>query len=120
MNNNKINKDLTMPPESIGDMLGELATNSAGWVRNEIELVKQQMREKIAEATGGIIMIAIGAAFGMVALMAFCAALVIALTSYMTPGIAALVTGGGLAILAIIMAFIGITYLKKKKVQTLR
>jgi len=46
--------------------------------------------------------------------------LVIALTAYMTLGIAALVTGGGLAIIAIIMAFIGITYLKKKKVQTLR
>jgi len=109
-----------MLPESIGDILGGLATNLAGLIHNEIELVKQQVREKIAEATGGIIMIAIGAAFGMVALMALCAALVIALTSYMTPGIAALVTGGGLAILAIIMAFIGITYLKKKKVQTLR
>jgi hypothetical protein len=78
------------------------------------------VREKIAEATGGIIMIALGAAFGLVGLMTLCAALVIALTSYMTPGIAALVTGGGLAILAIIMAFIGITNLKKKKVQTLQ
>lgn len=108
-----------MLPESIGDMLGGLATNLADLVHNEIELIKQLVREKIAEATGGIIMIAIGAAFGLVGLIALSAALVIALTSYMTPGIAALVTGGGLAILAIIMAFIGITYLKKKKVQTL-
>jgi uncharacterized membrane protein YqjE len=109
-----------MLPESIGDMLGGLATNVAGLIHNEIELVKQQVREKITEATGDIIMIAIGAAFGLVGLMALCAALVIALTSYMTLGIAALVTGGGLALLAIITAFIGITNLKKKKVQTLR
>ena len=109
-----------MLPESIGDMLGGLATNLADLVHNEIELVKQMVREKIAEATGGVIMIAIGAAFGLVGLIALCAALVIALTSYMTLGIAALVTGGGLAILAIIMALIGITSLKKKKVQTLR
>lgn len=120
MKNNNINQDPTIPPKSIGDMLGGLATNLAGLIHNEIELVKQQVREQIAEATGDIIMIAIGAAFGMVGLMALCAALVIALTPYMTPGIAALVTGGGLAILAIIMAFSGITNLKKKKVQTLR
>ena len=106
-----------MLPESIGDMLGGLVTNLAGLIHNEIELVKQQVREKIAEATGGIIMIAIGVGFGLVSLMALCTALVISLTSYMTPVIAALVTGGGLALLAIIMAFTGITYLKKKKMQ---
>jgi uncharacterized membrane protein YqjE len=108
-----------MLPESIGDMLGGLATSLAGLIQNEIELAKQQVREKIAEATSGIIMIAIGAAFGMVALTALCAALVIALTSYMTPVNAALATGGGLALVAFIMAFIGITCLKKKKMQTL-
>lgn len=108
-----------MPPESIGELLGDLATNLAGLIHNEIELVKQQMSEKIAEVTRGIIIIAIGATFGLVALIALCAALVIALTSYMTLDLAALVTGGGLALFALILVFIGILYLKKKKLQTL-
>jgi putative Mn2+ efflux pump MntP len=55
----------------------------------------------------------VGLAFLFVALIILSAAVVIGLSSYMTPGFAALMTGVILAILGMIMAFSGIRKLKE-------
>jgi VIT1/CCC1 family predicted Fe2+/Mn2+ transporter len=45
--------------------------------------------------------------------MSFCAALIIGLSSYMAPVMAALVTGAALALIGVVIAVIGYRRLKK-------
>ncbi len=103
----------TMPRESFGELLSQLANHSASLVRDEIELAKQEMREKLHTLSRGAITLVIGVALAWMALLALCAAVVIALSTYIGPGIAALVTGLGLAVIGGVIAFVGFRQLKK-------
>ena len=48
-----------LPRESFGELLGQLANNSAALVRDEIELARQEMSEKVTVLRSGIIMAAV-------------------------------------------------------------
>lgn len=63
--------------ETFGDLLTRLATASAGLVRDEIDLAKQEMREKIKSFRTGIVLVSIAALFGIIAIFTLDAALVI-------------------------------------------
>ena len=118
MTNKVVNKDPTTKHESISELLGRLANNSATVVHDEIELVIQGIREKIRAVRSGILTVAIGAVVSFVAFLSLCAALIIGLTSYMAPVIAALVTGAALALIGVVIAFIGYKQLKKSILKT--
>jgi len=118
MNNKVINKDPTTQHESFTELLGQLANNSAAVVHDEIELVIQGVREKVRAARSGVLTIAIGAVISFAAFMSLCAALIIELTSYLGPVIAALVTGAALALMGVVIAFIGYKRLKKSILKT--
>ncbi|MCX5823002.1 MAG: phage holin family protein [Deltaproteobacteria bacterium] len=113
MNNKVVNKDPTIQRESFTELLGQLAYNSAAVVHDEIELVIQGIREKVRAVRSGVLTVATGAVVSFAAFLFLCAALVIGLTSYMAPVIAALVTGAALASLGVVIAFIGYKQLKK-------
>ena len=113
MNNKVVNKDPTIQRESFTELLGQLANNSATVVHDEIELVIQGIREKVRAARSGVLTVATGAVISFAAFMSLCAALIIELTSYMAPVIAALVTGVALALMGVVIAFIGYKQLKK-------
>ena len=113
MNDKIVNRDPTKQRESFIELLGQLANNSAAVVHDEIELVIQRMRETLRAVRGGILTVAIGAAISFAAFLSLCAALIIGLTSYMAPVIAALVTGAALAFIGVVVAFIGYKQLKK-------
>ena len=118
MNNKVINKDPITQRESFTELVGQLANNSAAMVHDEIELVVQGIREKMRAARSGVLTVAIGAVIGFAAFMSLCAALIIGLTSYMAPVIAALVTGAALALIGVVIAFIGFKQLKKTILKT--
>lgn len=99
--------------KSFGELLGQLANSSAMIVRDEIELVIQSVREQLRDVRCGILLVATGAVIGFAALLALCAALIIALTSYMDPVVAALSTGAALALIGVVVVFIGYGKLKK-------
>ena len=113
MNNKVVSKDPTTQRESFTELLGQLANSSAAVVHDEIELVIQGIREKARAARSGVLIVATGAAIGFAAFMCLCAALIIGLTSYMAPVISALVTGAALALIGVVIAFIGAKQLKK-------
>ncbi len=113
MNNKVVNKDPATQRESFSELLGQLANNLAARFHDEIELVIQGIREKVRAIRSGVLTVAIGAIISFAAFMCLCAALIIGLTSYMTPIIAALVTGAALALIGGIIAFIGYGQLKK-------
>jgi hypothetical protein len=113
MNNKVVNKDATAQRESFTELLGQLANNSVAVVHDEIELVIQGIREKVRAVRSGVLAVATGLAICFVAFMSLCAALFIELTSYMAPVIAALVTGAVLALIGVVIAFIGYKQLQK-------
>jgi cytochrome c biogenesis protein CcdA len=113
MNINAVNKELTTQRESFTELLRQLASNSAAVVHDEIELVIQGVRERVRAFRSGVLTVATGAAVGFAALMSLCVALIIGLTSFMTPVIAALVTGVTLAFIGVAIVFIGFRQLKK-------
>ena len=113
MNNKVVNEDPTIQRESFTELLGQLANNSAAVVHDEIELVIQGIREKVRAVRSGVLTVATGAVIGFDAFMSLCASLIIGLTSYMAPVIAALVTGAALALIGVVIAFMGYKQLKK-------
>jgi VIT1/CCC1 family predicted Fe2+/Mn2+ transporter len=113
MNNKVVNKDPSTQRESFTELLGQLAANAAGIFHDEIELVIQGIHEKVRAVRSGVLTVATGAVISFAAFLSLCAALIIALTSYMTPVIAALVTGAALALIGIVIVVIGYKQLKK-------
>jgi VIT1/CCC1 family predicted Fe2+/Mn2+ transporter len=118
MNNKVVNKDPTTQRESFTELLGQLANNLAARVHDEIELVIQGIREKVRAVRSGVLTVAIGVVISFAAFLSLCTALIIGLTSYMAPVIAALVTGAALALIGVVIAFIGYKQLKKSILKT--
>jgi hypothetical protein len=82
-------------------------------IRDEITLAKQEVREKLSAFQLGLIVIAIGAVIGFVALITLCAAVVIALAAYVGAWQAALIVGTILALTAGVTASVGLRQLKQ-------
>jgi hypothetical protein len=118
MNNKVVNKDPSTQRESFTELLGQLAANAAGIYHDEIELAIQGIHEKVRAARSGALTVATGAVISFAAFLSLCAASIIALTSYMTSVIAALVTGAALALIGIVILVIGYKQLKKSILKT--
>lgn len=93
--------------ESIGELIRQLAGQSANLVRDEVALAKREVSEKVASVGVDVGIMAAGAAVGLVAFMALVAALVIALSTMVGAWQAALGVGLGLLIVAALLVGIG-------------
>lgn len=113
MNSKVANKGTTMERNTFSELLGQLANSSADVVRDEIKLVIQGIQEKATAVRSGVVTIVTGAAIGFAAFLSLCAALIIWLSSYMAPVMAALVTGAALSLIGAVITFIGYRQLKK-------
>lgn len=112
--------------ESITELLGQLASNSAALMRDELALAKQEMNEKLSAFQSGLVVVAIGAGMALVALSTLCAAAVIALAAYVGAWQSALAIGALLALFGGLTASEGLQRLKRtslkpeQTIQTLR
>jgi len=109
--------ELSLPRESFGELLGQLANNSAGLVRDEIQLARQEMKEKVTTLRAGIIIAAVGFVIGFLALLTLTAAAVIGLANRVGAGYSALIIGGCLAIIGCATAFAGINRIKRTSLK---
>ena len=109
--------DMDISRKSIGELIGQLANNSAALVRDEISLARQEMAEKIKFFRSGVVTVAIGAVVGLIAVLTLTAAAVIGLAHLMDAGYAALIVGGVLAIIGGVIAFNGINRLKRTSLK---
>ena len=109
--------DMNMSRESLGELLGQLANNSAALVRDEIALARQEMGEKVNSFRSGVVTVAMGAAVGLLAVLALTAAAVIGLAHLMDAGYAALIVGGVLAIVGGIIVSTGLNRLKQTSLK---
>ena len=109
--------EASLPRESFGELLSQLANNSAGLVRDEIQLARQEMKEKLSTLRGGIIIAASGVVLVVLALFTLTAAAVIGLANYLGAGKSALIIGGALAIIGGVTAFVGIGRIKQTSLK---
>lgn len=70
------------PSESLGDLLGDLMSQSTQLVKSEVALAKAELHEKARLFSSAALIITIGGALGLLAAMALLAAGIIALASY--------------------------------------
>lgn len=87
----------------VGQLLSDLSQGVTTLFRKEAELVRAELREKIAKVEVGAGSIAAGAICLLVALNVLAGALVIALANLIGAGWAALAVGAGLAIIGVIL-----------------
>lgn len=107
MEHKALTKDAVHERESLTDLLSQLASNSAAVVHDEIELVIQKGREKVRLVRSGVVTMAVAGVIGFAAFLVFCTALIIWLAYYMDLVFAVLVAGVALAVVGIIVAYIG-------------
>jgi len=103
--------------ESFGELLSKLATESAGLVRDEIELGKQEFREKAKSLRSAILTIAVAVCLAFISLFTLDAALVIGIGKEIGYGISALVVGFGLVLASGIIVGIGISLIRRTKLK---
>ena len=103
----------TLPRESFGELLSQLANHSATLVRDELALAKQELRESIRSLRSIVTLVALGAIIGLIALATLAAAAVIGLAHFMDAGYAALIVGAALSVIGGAVALIGINRFKR-------
>ena len=110
-------KDEHQRGESLMELIGDLASQSAGLVRDEVALAKQELSEKIASLRSGAITLVVGSSLAMSAFLVLCAAAVAGLAEYLKVWQAALIVGGALAIIGGILVAMGISWLKQTNLK---
>jgi hypothetical protein len=103
--------------ESIGELISQLASQSATLVRDEVALAKREVAEKAISVSADVAIIAAGAVIGFVAILALCASLIIALSSYIGAWQAALAIAGALVLVSVILVVAGYKRLKREDLK---
>ncbi len=99
--------------ESLLELLKHLVKHSIAMMRHEVELVIRRLHERFEDVRSGFMLMAVGAAIGFAAFLCMCAALIIELSRYLSPAVAALLTGGVLALAGVVLGFVGYRKLSK-------
>jgi uncharacterized membrane protein YqjE len=111
-----------MVHESFGELVGLVASQSAGLVRDEVALVQRELREKLKTVRSAASVVIIGAITALIAAMALCAAVIIALAEHVGPWQSALIVGLILGMTAGVVILIGVSRFKRtnlRPVQTI-
>ncbi|MEO6726231.1 MAG: phage holin family protein [Blastocatellia bacterium] len=99
--------------ESLGNLLGDLMTQSSDLVKDEVALVKAELHEKARLYSPAALIIAVGAAFGLLAAMALLAAGIIALSFYTGLVTSSLIFGAMMGVLAVLLMSQGLRSFKR-------
>ncbi len=113
MNNKPTQKHPNLENESVSESIRHIISDIRVLLREEVSLMKLEFKEKSKSLRTGIIIVAVSAILGLLALATLWAALVIFIANFVPPEVAAAITGAVLAIIAGIMAFLGMKPLQK-------
>lgn len=101
------------PKRSLFKLLGDLPTLIVDLFRAELDSLKQEIAEKIKHAGIGIGLFAGAAMFLFFAVMALLAAAILGLATVLPAWAAALIIGGAILLIAVVLALAGMASLKK-------
>lgn len=108
--------------QSVTELLSRLATESSQLVRDEIALVRQELREQVVIVRTVLLLSAVAAFIAFAALLALCGAAAAALAPVTGVWQALLIIGGALALIFGIVAFVSMRTMRRmtlKPEQTL-
>jgi len=107
----------SMGRESLTELLGELANESSALVRDEIELAKQEINERIVGLKAGAVLTAAGSGVALLGLLSLTAAAVIALAQVVGFLYSALIIGVALLVIGGIVISLGVSRLKQTSLR---
>jgi len=99
--------------ESLGELIGALASESASLARDEVALARRELQQKLRTVQSAASVVAIGAMAALIAALALCAAVIIALAEYVGPWQSALIVGLILGMAAGVVISIGVSRFKR-------
>jgi len=110
------------PPRSGADrpltgLLTELAQETTTLVRKEVELAKAEVSEKVSQATTGAISLAAGGMVAFAGVLFLLLAATYYLATLMEPWLAALIVGGVVTLIGIILVSMGKSKLSARNLQ---
>ena len=109
--------DVPRMDRSLGELFSDLSQQTAELVRQEMRLAKAELSDKLSDVGRNAAMIAASAVFGLAALMAVTAGIVLLLIQLgVAPWIAAVITAAGMGLIAFLLAQSGIAALRKKSI----
>ena len=104
----ELRQDRSVQERSIGELFGQLTQDTALLVRQEVQLAKSEMQQKISRATRDLVSLATGGAVVLLGGLALTAGLILVLVGPvgLTPWLAAL-------LVAVVLAAVGYAMLRR-------
>ena len=115
--------NVTLKDRSLGELFSDLSTQTVDLIRQEVRLAKSEVGEKLSSVGRHAIMIGAAAAFALTAVVAFAAAIGLWLVAIgVQPWLAALITAGGMLVVAWVLGQSGISAMRASvaPVETIR
>lgn len=97
---------------SLGSLFTDLTRETGTLFRQEVELAKTEMTEKVRQATSGIVASAVGGLLLFVAVQALAAAAILGLSTRVQPWLAAVIVAVAVALVGAVVLAKGIANLK--------
>jgi hypothetical protein len=98
---------------TLGDLFSELSQETSTLVRQEVQLAKVEITEKVAKAGKNVALIAGGGLIAYTGVLALVAALILGLATWMAPWLAALLVGLVFVGIAAVLIVTGLNDLKE-------
>jgi amino acid transporter len=109
--------DVPRMDRSLGELFSDLSLQTAELIRQEMRLAKAELSDKLSDVGKHVAMIAAAAVFGLAALMAVTAGIVLLLIEVgVVPWLAAVLTAAVMGLAAFLLAQSGIAALRKKSI----
>ncbi len=109
---------LMFAADRVQDLLRRLREDIAGLIHSEIDLAKTEVIEKVKMHAKAAVFVAIAVPFVLLALLAFLFGAIAALALAMPLWASALIVGGVLLLVALILAFMGLRSVRKAGAPT--
>lgn len=93
---------------SLGELLGAVTNDLSALVRDEIALAKAEIQQTISKAVKDIVFIVVGGFFAYTGLLALIAAAILGLANVVAPWLSALIIGGVIALVGVVLLLRGI------------
>ena len=109
--------DVPRIDRSLGELFSDLSQQTAELIRQEMRLAKAELSEKAADVGRHAMMIGVGVAFALAAVVTLAAAVTLLLVEVgVEPWIAALIAAAAMGATAFLLAQSGISALKQKSI----
>jgi uncharacterized membrane protein YqjE len=109
--------DVPRMDRSLGELFSDLSQQTAELIRQEMRLAKAELSEKAADVGRHAMMIGVGIAFALAAVVTLAGAIALLLVEFgVVPWVAALLAAAAMGAVAFLLAQSGISALKQKSI----